>query len=120
MIATDSHELLRAYAEDHSESAFQELVHGYVDLVYSAAIRRVDGDTQLAEDVTQEVFSHLARAAGSLPPNVMLGGWLHRHTGFVASTATRREQRRRNRERQAVEMNALNEPSDDLWPRSVR
>jgi DNA-directed RNA polymerase specialized sigma24 family protein len=50
---TKPHELLRAYAQDHSESAFQELVNCYVDLVYSAAIRRVSGERQLAEDVTQ-------------------------------------------------------------------
>ena len=38
MKTTATHELLRAYAENHSESAFQELVYGYVDLVYSAAL----------------------------------------------------------------------------------
>ena len=115
MKTTKPHELLRAYAQDHSESAFQELVNRYVDLVYSAAIRRVSGDRQLAEDVTQEVFADLARKAAALPPNVMLGGWLLRHTGYVASTAMRGEQRRRDRERQAVEMNALNEPSGAGW-----
>jgi RNA polymerase sigma factor (sigma-70 family) len=112
---TNHHELLRAYAQDHSESAFQELVQRYIDLVYSAAIRRVSGDRELAEDVTQEVFSDLARKAAALPATVMLGGWLHRHTGYVASTALRGEQRRRAHERQAVEMNALNEPSDADW-----
>ncbi|MCX6928675.1 MAG: hypothetical protein NT154_36505 [Verrucomicrobia bacterium] len=39
MKTTDHHELLRAYAQDHSESAFQELVQRYVDLVYSAIQR---------------------------------------------------------------------------------
>lgn len=115
MKTTNHHELLRAYAQDHSESAFQELVNRYVDLVYSAAIRRVSGDRQLAEDVTQEVFTDLARKAAALPPNVTLGGWLLRHTGYVASTAIRGDQRRRDRERQAVEMNALNEPSEAGW-----
>ena len=115
MKTTNHHELLRAYAQDHSESAFQELVNRYVDLVYSAAIRRVSGDRQLAEDVTQEVFTDLARKAAALPPNVTLGGWLLRHTGYVASTAMRGDQRRRDRERQAVEMNALNEPSEAGW-----
>ena len=115
MKTTDHHELLQAYAQDHSESAFQELVQRYVDLVYSAAIRRVSGDRELAEDVTQEVFTDLARKAAALPPTVMLGGWLHRHTRYVASTAMRGEQRRRDHERQAVEMNALNEPSDADW-----
>ena len=115
MKTTDHHELLRAYAQDHSEAAFQELVQRYVDLVYSAAIRRVSGDRQLAEDVTQEVFTDLARKGAALPSNVMLGGWLHRHTGYVASTAMRGEHRRRDHERQAVEMNALNESSEADW-----
>jgi RNA polymerase sigma factor (sigma-70 family) len=115
MKTTDTQELLQAYARDHSEAAFQELVNRYVDLVYSTALRRVTGDTLLAEDVTQEVFTDLARNASSLPAKVMLGGWLHRHTGFVASTAMRSEHRRRERERQAVEMNALNQPSDTDW-----
>jgi RNA polymerase sigma factor (sigma-70 family) len=112
---TNNHELLRAYAQEHSESAFEELVNRYVALVYSAAIRRVSGDRQLAEDVTQEVFTDLARKAAALPPTVMLGGWLHRHSGYVASTAMRGEQRRRDRERKAVEMNALNDPSEADW-----
>jgi RNA polymerase sigma factor (sigma-70 family) len=115
MNTTDTQELLQAYARDHSEAAFQELVNRYVDLVYSTALRRVTGDTLLAEDVTQEVFTDLARKASSLPANVMLGGWLHRHTGFVASTTMRSEKRRRERERQAIEMNALNQPSDADW-----
>lgn len=115
MKTTKPHELLRAYAQDHSEPAFQELVNRYVDLVYSAALRRVSGDRQLAEDVTQEVFADLARKAAALPADVTLGGWLLRHTGYVASTAMRGDQRRRDRERQAVEMNALNEPSGAGW-----
>jgi hypothetical protein len=36
----------------------------------------------------------------------MLGGWLHRHTCFVAANTMRGERRRQSRERQAAEMNA--------------
>jgi RNA polymerase sigma factor (sigma-70 family) len=115
MKITETQELLQAYARDRSEPAFQELVSRYVDLVYSAALRRVTGDTLLAEDITHEVFTELARKAPFLPADVMLGGWLHRHTGFVASTALRGEQRRRARERQAFEMNTLNQPSESDW-----
>src|SRR5215471_18335241 len=115
MKTTDSRDLLRAYAQKRSETAFHELVNRYVALIYSVAIRRVDGNTQLAEDVTQQVFTDLARKAATLPASVMLGGWLHRHAGFVASTAMRGELRRRNRERLAVEMNALNESSEVNW-----
>ena len=104
---TDSRILLAEYVKDGSESAFRELVARYVDLVYSAAVRLVEEDRHLAEDVAQTVFADLAQMARRLPSGVMLGGWLHRHTCFVAATLLRGERRRRARERQAVEMNAL-------------
>jgi RNA polymerase sigma factor (sigma-70 family) len=104
---TDSQTLLAEYAKNDSEPAFRELVTRYVDLVYSTAVRLVGEDRHLAEDVSQTVFADLARLARSLPEKVMLGGWLHRHTCFVATTLLRGERRRRARERQAVEMNAL-------------
>src|SRR6185436_18481940 len=89
------------------ETAFREVVSRYLDLVYSAAVRLVNGDKHLAEDVTQTVFSDLASHAPKFSKEVMLGGWLHRHTGFVASKTMRAERRRQNRERQAVEMNSM-------------
>ncbi len=104
--------MLAEYVKDGSEPAFRELVGRYVDLVYSAAVRLVEEDRHLAEDVAQTVFADLARLARSLPKEVMLGGWLHRHTCFVAATLLRSERRRRARERQAVEMNALPDHSD--------
>jgi RNA polymerase sigma factor (sigma-70 family) len=103
---TESQQLLRDYVKDGSEAAFREIVHRYVDLVHTAASRLVNGDTLLAGDITQTVFADLARMAGKLPHNVMLGGWLHRHTCFVAANVMRGERRRIERERQAVEMNA--------------
>ena len=108
---TESQQLLAQYVESGSETAFRELVTRYVNLVYCAAVRLVNGDTHLAEDVTQMVFADLARLARTLPPKVMLGGWLHRHTCFVASKTLRGERRRQARERQAVEMNALEDHS---------
>jgi DNA-directed RNA polymerase specialized sigma24 family protein len=71
-----------------------------------------DGDADLAKDVSQTVFVDLAKAARTLPENVMLDGWLHRHTCFVAATLMRGERRRQARERQAVEMSALQDHSD--------
>src|SRR5260221_14244438 len=108
---TDGQQLLAQYAESRSEAAFRELVTRYVDLVYSAAVRLVNGDTHLAEDVTQTVFADLARMARKLSREVMLGGWLHRHTCFVASKTMRGDRRRLARERQAVEMNVLEDHS---------
>ncbi len=108
---TDGHKLLAEYVATGSEAGFRELVGRYVNLVYSAAVRMVNGDTHLAEDVTQTVFADLARMARTLSREVMLGGWLHRHTCFVASKVMRGERRRQARERQAVEMNALEDHS---------
>ena len=99
-----------------SERAFRELVERYVNLVYSAAIRHLE-EPQLAQDVVQTVFTALARKARTLPRDVILGGWLYRHTCFVASQAARTERRRRARERQALEMNALNDQPEPDWER---
>jgi RNA polymerase sigma factor (sigma-70 family) len=109
---TTSGELLAAYAGTGSEPAFRELVTRYVDLVYSAALRLLNGDSHLAQDVTQTVFADLARMARKLSRETMLGGWLHRHTVFVASNTLRRERRRQVRERQAVEMNSMPDHSE--------
>ena len=99
--------LLAEYANGGSEHAFRELVAAYVDFVYSIALRIVGGDRPLAEDVTQAVFTDLARKAGGLPKEVRLGGWLHRHTSFVARNTLRRERRRIAREKRAVELHSI-------------
>ena len=98
---TDSRTLLADYVENGSEGAFRELVARYLNLVYATAMRVVGADPSLAEDVAQTVFIDLARNAGKLPRDVMLGGWLHRDTCFVAAKLVRTERRRRLRERQA-------------------
>ena len=109
---TDSQTLLSLYARTGSESAFRELVSRYIDLVYSAAFRLVGGDAQAAQDVAQTVFLALAAKARTLPKDVMLGGWLHQHTRFAAGKYMRTERRRQLRERQAAEMNALEDHSE--------
>src|SRR4051794_10440648 len=101
---TDSQQLLAEYAKCGSEGAFRELVNRYINFVYSTALRLVDRDTQLAEDVTQTVFIGLARQGRTLSNQVMLGGWLHQHTYHVATKAVRAERRRQSREQEAVQM----------------
>jgi RNA polymerase sigma factor (sigma-70 family) len=111
-MTTDSQQLLADYVANGSEGAFQELVSRYIDLVYSTATRLVDGDTHRAKDVAQTVFVDLSRMASKLSPDTRLGGWLHRHTCFVARTVMRGERRRQARERQAVEMSILDNHAD--------
>jgi len=101
----DSQQLLAAYVKNGSESAFRELVVRYINSVHSAALRLVNGDAHLAEDITQTVFVDLARKAHTFAPEIVLGGWLHRDTCFVAGKTMRGERRRQFRERQAVAMN---------------
>ena len=108
---TDQRQLLTEYAVNGSEEAFRELVTRYLALVYSTALRLVGGDTHRAEDIAQTVFVDLARKARTLPRDVMLGGWLHRDTCFVASKTLRSERRRQSRERYAVEMNSFQDHS---------
>jgi len=64
---TDPHALLAEYVTKGSEPAFREVVARYINLVYATAVRLVDGDTHRAQDVTQMVFSDLARLAGRCP-----------------------------------------------------
>ena len=109
---TDSQQLLAEYRQNGSDAAFRELVTRYVDLVYSTALRLVEGDTHRAEDVAQTVFVDLARKAQTLPHEVRLGGWLHRDACQVAGHTMRGERRRQSRERQAVEMNVLQNHSE--------
>ncbi len=108
---TESQQLLAEYLETGSEAAFRELVARYISLVYSTALRLVEGDRASAEDVAQTVFLHLSRNARKLARESLLGGWLHRDTCYVAAKTLRRERRRQAREREAVLMNSLEDHS---------
>jgi RNA polymerase sigma factor (sigma-70 family) len=110
-------ELLRRYVTQRSEAAFAELVRRYIDLVYSAALRQVFGDEQQAEDVTQVVFSDLARKSQRLMRHTSLAGWLYTSTRYAAASMRRAEQRRSLREQEAHIMNQLTQATgtDPNW-----
>lgn len=108
----DDASLLRRYVEDRSEGDFAELVRRHLNLVYSAALRQVNGDTHLAQDVTQLVFTDLARKAPQLTGHRALTGWLFTSTRYAAAKLVRGEQRRRTREQEA----RLMQESDSTTP----
>ena len=119
-MSTDK-ELLLSYAEDGSEGAFTELVERYVKLVYSAAIRESQGDSNEAQDLTQAVFTGLARNAKRLAGHPALAGWLYTSVRFTAANLRRAAQRRLQREHTAYVMNQEPnpDPPEPLW-RQVR
>ncbi|MDB6115901.1 MAG: polymerase, sigma-24 subunit, subfamily [Lacunisphaera sp.] len=101
---TDDSTLLRGYAATRSEADFTELVRRHVDLVYSAALRQVNGDAHLAQDVTSLVFTDLARKASTLVNHRLLPGWLFTSTRFAAAKLVRTARRRQAREAAALLM----------------
>ncbi len=118
---TEDAELLRRYAEERSEAAFAELVQRHLPLVYSVALRQVEGDAHLAEDVAQTVFTGLARKAGALSRHPVLSGWLYRSTQFAAIDVMRSERRRHAREQEAQTMHELsNSPDADMDAEKLR
>ena len=100
----DDGTLLREYAQSGSEDAFAELVRRHLDLVYSTALRAVNGDEPLAKDVSQSVFMDLARKASSLSKRSVLSGWLYTSACFAAAKAVRSQRRRQAREQEAHAM----------------
>jgi RNA polymerase sigma factor (sigma-70 family) len=108
---TPDSELLRRYARTHSEDPFAELLRRHLDLVYSAALRRVNGDAHLAQDVAQTVFADLARKAGSLGRRESLTGWLYTSAHFAAAKMARTENRRHDREEKF-----MREPANEAAP----
>lgn len=99
--------MLRSYVREKSQDAFTELVRRHLDLVYSAALRQVRSP-QLAEEISQSVFTDLARAADKLKPDTLLTAWLYQVARRTAIDVVRRESRRQARERLAAEMADMN------------
>lgn len=97
-------ELLRRFVENQNEEAFAEVVRRHINLVYSAALRTLNGDEHRANDVTQLVFAKLAVNAHSLRRRETLIGWLYTTAHNMACKAIRSEIRRRHWEKEANAM----------------
>jgi RNA polymerase sigma factor (sigma-70 family) len=111
MTANDQ-DLLGQFTLEHSQDAFTALVNRHLNLVYSAALRQVRS-AQLAEEVSQSVFTQLARTAPNLAPDTVLTAWLYQVTRHSAIDVVRREARRQAREQIAFQMSAMNDSASD-------
>jgi RNA polymerase sigma factor (sigma-70 family) len=111
--------LLRRYVSEHSEEAFAELVRRHLDFVFSVALRQTQGNHARAQDITQEVFTALARKASTLQHRPTLAGWLHIGVHHAAVQLMRSEQRRQRREQEAWAMQDQSQDSaaDGDWDR---
>ena len=91
-------DLLRGYVLDSSGAAFTEIVRRNIALVHSCVLWRVGGDTHLAEDVTQKVFTDLAKKAPKLTKLTSVAGWLYVAANLASAETVRNERRRKTRE----------------------
>jgi RNA polymerase sigma factor (sigma-70 family) len=112
----DEAELLGRFVEDNDQEAFAGLVRRHVNLVYAAALRQVAGDTQLAENVTQDVFLALAQKAPGLMRHPALSGWLYTTTRFIATKSLRAQRRWEARQLEAHMMQNLIADDADTAP----
>ena len=110
-------DMLRAIAD----GAFTEIVRRNTSLVHACVLRRVGGDAQLAEDITQKVFSDLARKAPTLAKLSSVAGWLHVSATLASAEVVRKERRRKAREFEASRLQQFLAPDDtqssDGWTR---
>lgn len=108
-------ELLRRHVEQGDEGAFAEVVQRHVNLVYATAKRLANGDAHLAEDISQQVFTALARNAQRLAEHPTLAGWLHTSTRHLVYKAIRTENRRRAREQELYTMQNIAAKPEVQW-----
>ncbi|HEY5042236.1 MAG TPA: sigma-70 family RNA polymerase sigma factor [Verrucomicrobiae bacterium] len=111
----DDLSLLREYAANNSERAFEELVSRRVGFVYSAALRQVR-DPHLAEEITQAVFIILARKAARISHKTIFAGWLFKTTRFAALAQIRAEMKRTRQEKEfQMQTEFRSAATDEIW-----
>src|ERR1700733_8750457 len=115
MNEADDLELLRDYAANNSEAAFEELVSRRVDFVYSAALRQTR-NPNLAKEITQAVFIILAQKAEKISDKTNLIGWLFKTTRFAALAQIRAELKRARRQKEfQMQTEFQSAATDEIW-----
>src|SRR5829696_2777599 len=105
-------ELVARYVGRQDHEAFAQLVHRYIALVHSVALRQTR-EPALADDVTQAAMIVLARRAREIPTNVVLASWLYTVTHHLASHALKSRARRTNHEYIAAQQRATRQVRDE-------
>ncbi len=100
-ILEEDQRLLRAYCREENESAFAQVVHRQMPLVYGLAYRDLR-DHHLAEEVCQNVFVALAKAARKEVAFRSVGAWLLQVTRRQTAMCIRSEMARRRREQRVI------------------
>jgi RNA polymerase sigma factor (sigma-70 family) len=110
-------ELLKRFASQRDEAAFEILVHRYGALVWRVC-RALLRESNAAEDAFQATFLVLVRKAGSIGKPELLGNWLYGVAFRVALRARKLAACRAGRERASTEMAAAkpveDRPADDV------
>src|SRR4051794_3028151 len=104
-------ELIARYAFRQDHEAFAELVHRYIAMIRSAALRQTR-ETALADDVAQATIIVLARRAREIPANVVLASWLYTVTHHLAQQALKSRARRVAHERVVAGQRTLRQSVD--------
>ena len=107
-------ELLRAFAQEHDQDAFTEIVRRRGPMVLSVC-RRVLRHEQDTEDAFQATFALLARQPGAIRKQEALGSWLHGVAYRMAMSAKRAAARRRKQEGQAEPSRVTAQVRDEGW-----
>src|SRR4051812_41376106 len=94
-------QLICAYLEQGSQSAFRDLVDRHVGWLFASANRQL-GDRHLAEDATQTVFILLARNSHAMRSHPRISGWLFTTLRFAVKNIRIADRRREARERRAA------------------
>jgi RNA polymerase sigma factor (sigma-70 family) len=110
---SDGH-LLELYVTHRDQTAFAALVERYSALVLGVC-ERVLRDRHLAEDAFQATFLVLVRRADSLDGQRSLCSWLYAVAYRTALKARAIAARRRARERQVLDMPAVQPTEEAVW-----
>ncbi len=105
-------ELLQQFARAGNQNAFRDLVRRHIDLVFATALHKI-GDAGGAEEISQNVFSALARKAWQFAPDDSLPAWLHKTALLESKQWLRGELRRRRREETAAELGTTMKTPDE-------